>query len=613
MSAPNLNITVEPLESGKVVYSPLAPKTSNDQPQGQLSLKLSIKNNEGQQVHVNQLKISFIGPPSVSAVTIPLNLNIGSNATETWFFATENNIILPVPAPGQIKLSISCNNFTNSKDVTLPLAGHKSPTAEQSYGFPARASNLRLGEYWSGVSAKHGAAGDGSQLFAYDMGVVAFQNGQWTGLLPGKDGTKNTHYRIWGKPIYAAANGTVVAFRNDIPTNPTPGEDLSPPHPVEGNHFYIQSGDELLLYAHFQPGSLNSNLLTVGANVHKGDFLGLAGNSGNSSGPHLHLHVIQATQPWGGPPRPLPFHDIHVVDITKVHPPDPAGPWVTANDQALPSVSSIIWPSPSTPSWYPPGWAELARHGVPESSYQQEFDRIVSSGYRLVWIDGYDVNGKTFFNVIFRPADGTQWVARHGLDSAGYQSEFDNWVGKGFRLKHVESYLSGGKIRYAPIFTKRSNPPFLQEPAFTAYHGRSANEHQALFDDLTAKGWRPVNITAVSPGGNRNYAALYEKRDVGSFFVKSFLTPAEYQTQFDQNVSAGRKLVYLNSYSHEGDPRIIAIWQQQASANFVARHGLTSSQYQAEFDQRLSEGYLTRAVTGYEQSGSARFAAFWSK
>src|SRR6266545_4777923 len=108
MSAPNLTITVEPFESGKVVYGPLAPKTLNSQAQGQLSLKLAIKNNESQQVHVNQLKVSFIGPPSVNAVTIPLNLDINSNGTGGWFFATEDNIILPVPAPGKIKLSLSC-------------------------------------------------------------------------------------------------------------------------------------------------------------------------------------------------------------------------------------------------------------------------------------------------------------------------------------------------------------------------------------------------------------------------------------------------------------------------------------------------------------------------
>jgi hypothetical protein len=40
---------------------------------------------------------------------------------------------------------------------------------------------------------------------------------------------------------------------------------------------------------------------------------------------------------------------------------------------------------------------------------------------------------------------------------------------------------------------------------------------------------------------------------------------------------------------------------------------MSSSQYQTEFDLRLSQGYLTRAVTGYQEGNAHRFAAFWSK
>jgi hypothetical protein len=298
---------------------------------------------------------------------------------------------------------------------------------------------------------------------------------------------------------------------------------------------------------------------------------------------------------------------MHVIDRSVLHPPDPAGPWVKAEDQGLPNVPAAIWPATSKPAWYPPGWAEVAQHGIPASAYQTEFDRIVGSGYRLVWFDGYDVNGKTFFNVIFRPADRTQWVARHGLNGSQYQQEFDKWTQQGFRLMHIESYLSGDAVCYAPIFVKSSGP------AWTAYHGRTADQHQQQFDSLTAQGFRPINVTAVSLSGTRTYAALYEKRDVGSFFVKSFMTPAEYQTQFEQNIQAGRRLAYLNAYTHLGSPRIIAIWQQKPAAPFIARHGLSSSQYQAEFDKNLSNGFLTRAVTGYEEGDSQRFAAFWSK
>ena len=609
MSSPNLTVGVEPLESGSVVYLSLAPSTANGSPSGQIALKLALMNNEAKQVQVNQLAISFIGSPNVAGSTIAMDLNIPAGKLASWFFQPANNITVPVPAPGQIRISLSCTGYTDPVVVTLPLKPHLSPVAGGSYNFPAKAGDLRVGEYWTGKSESHASAGDGGQLFAYDMGVMAFDTTtkQWSQTLPGKDGSKNDHYRIWGKPIYAAADGTVVDFKNDMPSNDKMGTQTPTPNPVEGNHFYLQHGDELMLYAHMQPGSLNANLMVKGAVVKQGDFLGLAGNSGNSTNPHLHVHVIQATKPWAGPLRPLPFRNLYVIDRAALTPPNPDGPWVKAEDQGLPNVAAAIWPAATKPAWYPPGWAELARHGVPEANYQTEFDHIVSSGYRLVWIDGYDVNGKTFFNVIFRPADGTPWVARHGLDGAQYQQEFDHWTQQGYRLAHIESYLSNGHVRYAPIFVKSAGP------AWVAYHGRSADQHQQQFNQLTADGFRPVNVAAVSPSGIRTYAALYEKRDVGSFFLKSFMTPAEYQTQFDDNVQAGRKLVYLNAYTHQGAPRIIAIWNEHGATPFVARHGLSSAQYQAEFDKHLAEGFLTHAVTGYEEGDQARFAALWSK
>ena len=55
------------------------------------------------------------------------------------------------------------------------------------------------------------------------------------------------------------------------------------------------------------------------------------------------------------------------------------------------------------------------------------------------------------------------------------------------------------------------------------------------------------------------------------------------------------------------------IWRGANCHVFGRIHGLTSSQYQTEFDQTLAKGYLTRGVTGYEENGAAHFAAYWSK
>lgn len=355
MSAPNLTITVEPAESSKVVYGALAAPTSADSSNGQLSLVLTINNNEPSSVHLNQVTVSFVGPPNVSPSAIAADLTIPAAQQKKWYFASTNNIILPVPAPGTLKLALACDGFSDAAQVSVPLAQYVSPADGGGYAFPGHADDLKKGEYWTGRSAAHGAAGGGTQLFAYDLLIRAFDpaTNTWPTAVPGMDVTKNASYHIWGKPIYAMADGVVRQFRDGIAANTPPGLPSPTPNPVEGNHFYIQHGDDLALYAHFQAGTLNSALTSgpnpdgTGATVTRGQLLGLAGNTGNSSEPHLHIQVNRTTVPWGGPPRPLPFNDIYVLDLSVVDsnpwPPNTDTPWNAVSAEALPSLLSAIW------------------------------------------------------------------------------------------------------------------------------------------------------------------------------------------------------------------------------------------------------------------------------
>ena len=351
MSIPNVTIVVEPSLSGAAVFGPLASSTAFGDRAGQLSLRFWITNNETASLVVNTIGLSFVPPPVVNSVAIPVNISIGSGGTELWNFSTADNIFLPDPPPPTLTASVWCNGFSDPKTITLPLDPHSNPVTGGAYLFPARADDLRDGEFWQGISGTHSPAGGGVQLFGYDMGVVAYDGptDTWSALLPGGSAANNEDHRVWGKPIYAMADGIVERSVNDKPTNPNPPADLSPPDPVEGNCFYIQHGPELMLYAHLQQGTLNGDLLAGGSPVKAGDFLGLAGNSGNSSGPHLHIHAIKGTAPWQGPPQPITFRDSRVVDRAALSGYSPQGPWVTLQAQCLPAVTSLIWPNAQVP------------------------------------------------------------------------------------------------------------------------------------------------------------------------------------------------------------------------------------------------------------------------
>jgi hypothetical protein len=104
------------------------------------------------------------------------------------------------------------------------------------------------------------------------------------------DQKSNASYRAYGAEAIAVAPGTVVEVKDGIPEN-VPGDRAVPIdlETVTGNHVVIDLGNNRrALYAHFQPGSLK---VKKGDRVKRGQVLGLVGNSGNSTQPHLHFHV----------------------------------------------------------------------------------------------------------------------------------------------------------------------------------------------------------------------------------------------------------------------------------------------------------------------------------
>jgi len=628
MAHPNLSVSVEPSTGGKVTYLPLAPKTAGAPVVGQLALALMIRNNEPGAVRVTELGVTFLGGPPVAPVTIALDLLIPHGASVGWNFEKTNDIVLPVPAPGGIELRLRCKSWTDAVVIPLTLAG-AGPGVPGGFDFPAKATDLRIGEYWAGQSLTHGAGAAGSQLFAYDMDVVGLDPASNTLslLLPGTDMSKNANLRIWGKPIYAVADGSVLEAENAVPNNPVPVDGMAGDSGANmlaqkaavwnkpglknagaGNHFYLQHTDHVVLYAHMQMGSLNPKLLAPGAAVKRGQFLGLSGNSGNASRPHLHVHAVKGTAPETGPLRPFPFRNAWVIDRAAVHPPDPSGPWTKSVDKGLPSVRALIWPALTAPTWYPPGWREITRTGIAEASFQTEFDRVTGSGYRLVWLDGFDVDGDTFFNAIFRPEDGTPWVAKIGLDAAGFQQEFDARKQAGFRVLHIETYLQGSSVRFAGIWVKATGPLWV------AYHGRSAADHQNQFNGLTAQGYVPTTVSAVVDDGDLLFSALYEKRDVGGFVLSGALPFGQYQAEFDANMKAGRHLAGLNAVSNGDAPLMLGIWEDKAPKDFVTRHAMSAAEFQAEFNQHLADGYLTRAVSACDNGDDEpSYAALWSR
>lgn len=362
----SLSLTAKPTVGGTLRYLPLASARKHEQHMAQINVVLNITNNLPETVRVRTIRLSVPGSLTGEKV-FAVDLSIGSGGSRSWTQkddSQEPDYLVIMPAEPSLHIKLEGDGLARAPEFTLAMAPHVSPTPSGCYKFWARADDLRPDEFWHVNGTSHGNDNP-AQLFAYDVSVATPDpKGEYSlnQLLPGTDGSMNEHYRIWGKPIYAVGDGKVIAFRNDHPTNAVPGQidllaqDYWPGGNVvdgNGNFFCIDGGGETVLYAHMQPGSLNRALIPNGQ-VKAGDFLGLAGNSGASSAPHMHIHAAatgSGTYPWTGDARPMLFEGLQ----TQVYSAIPgAGEaaidfWSAIEKQGFAPRNCAVWPLPTPP------------------------------------------------------------------------------------------------------------------------------------------------------------------------------------------------------------------------------------------------------------------------
>jgi len=251
---------------------------------------------------------------------------------------------------------------------------------------------------------------------------------------------------------------------------------------------------------------------------------------------------------------------------------------------------------------------EIGVLGVKASEFQKAFDLHTKEGLDLAMVDGCDVKGKAYINAIFRTRTGNAWMSRSSVSGSTYQRLYNRYVtDRGFHLTWLDSYRSGNSIKYAFIFTKKG------KKRQKAYHAANRVQHQQRFDQWTADGWRPINVSVVSINGKRYYTAFYEKRK-GSYALKSFLTRNDFETAHASYKKQGKKIAYMNAYTHDQNtlPRFVAIWRGDLGDGSYLPNVYGPSMMDRA-DELGKKGYFTRFVTGYGVGEGHRFDAIWYK
>jgi murein DD-endopeptidase MepM/ murein hydrolase activator NlpD len=237
-----------------------------------------------------------------AAFSVVMQEALPIQATKTFFSGVKSqfgNIVereLIRPGPGDAALyRTRCERGTFALTLTVDTNGkiiglHIGPYREIDLPKMERTKTLMILPFkeewtlfWGGdtVEQNYHAGAHPSQKHAMDF-VIRDERGR--SYL--SSGRSNDDFYAFGKEIIAPCDGEIILVVDGVKDN-APGQ-MNPFFPT-GNTVILKTGNlEYVIFAHFKQDSIK---VAQGQIVKQGDLLGLCGNSGNSSEPHLHFHV----------------------------------------------------------------------------------------------------------------------------------------------------------------------------------------------------------------------------------------------------------------------------------------------------------------------------------
>lgn len=116
----------------------------------------------------------------------------------------------------------------------------------------------------------------------------------------------------YGADVIAVADATVAATRDDVAESASVSAQVK--HAIRdaaGNYVALDLGNgQYAFYEHLRPGSVR---VRVGQRVRRGEVVAALGFTGDSTGPHLHFHVADASSPLDAEGVPYAFGDFDLL------------------------------------------------------------------------------------------------------------------------------------------------------------------------------------------------------------------------------------------------------------------------------------------------------------
>ncbi len=255
----------------------------------------------------------------------------------------------------------------------------------------------------------------------------------------------------------------------------------------------------------------------------------------------------------------------------------------------------------------------VATHDRSHADYQQQWDTFVPKGYRPVSISVYGARENPLYAAVWVQKAGPAFAGIHGASAADFQNFFNIWAAKGFSPTILSVTGPSNNPVFAAVMEQSNHGVSLTRYGLI----RGSDKDPATLEHWISKArtekWIPRWISSYGEPNNRRYAIVLDPNPLRILWSITGLkeeTGDQYQTRFNAQSQQWARPGFV-TVSPDGN--YLSVFREDSIGPWVARHGMSSAQYQQQFNEWTTKGFFPVCVQAGGTGSNARFAALFTQ
>jgi len=191
------------------------------------------------------------------------------------------------------------------------------------------------------------------------------------------------------------------------------------------------------------------------------------------------------------------------------------------------------------------------------------------------------------------------------LDWTQFQSGFDYFASFGWFPAVLATEASGWTWKMGGSFQPNPLSPVVR-------HMQTSAQLQADFDYWTVRGWRTDRVVGMPAPDQPRYTSIYAPIHNTGFVARHQITASQFNQEFQYWYPRGYLLTDFSVYPQWGQLYFTVNWVQESNPGYAMYYGLTASDFYNRDSEFTSQGLQLVHVVKYFHPGLGdRYAGLW--